>query len=569
MLTLRATRAASGEEPEFAPARGETMMASGAHKPQFDYVIVGGGSAGCTLANRLSADARLEICLVEAGPADRSPFIHVPIGFVFLFDHPRLGWHYWSSPQPNAGQRRIFVPRGRTLGGTSAINGMVYMRGHADDYDEWAALGNPGWSYREVLPYFLRSENNAEFRGSSFHGERGPLHVITPKTLNPLSKTFLAATDELGYVRNVDFNGAVQDGFGARQLTQRDGRRETGATAFLSSVMSRRNLTVITRALADRLLVKERRACAVEIIHSNGERRTVSARREVILAGGVFGSPAVLMRSGIGPAEQLRSLGIDVALDVAEIGRNLQDHPAATIQHRSPSAASFGISIAAAPAMMRAGIEYLFKRSGPLASNILEVGGFIRTRPELSRPDVQLSFTAARRGKKSHMGLGHGYSLTPILLRPKSRGSVRLQSRAPDVAPLIDIGMFTASEDIKTLIEGMKVSRKILAAHAFDIYRGVEELPGPGSQTDDEIEEFVRSHAGTAFHPVGTCRMGSDAGAVVDPALRFRGIEGLRVVDASVMPTIVGGNTNAPTIMIAEKAADMILGRPAPLPVAT
>ena len=526
----------------------------------FDYVIIGAGSAGCVLANRLSADPAIRVCLIEAGPPNRSPYIHVPLGMVKLTHHKILGWQDQTVAQKDAAGRSIPMPHGRTLGGSSSINGMVYMRGHPRDYDEWAAAGNPGWSYRDVLPYFRRSEHNEQWAGSEFHGAGGPLNVRDPSALNPMVKVLFEATDSLQLPRNADFNGAQQEGFGLRQITQRKGRRESTATAFLNPVKRRPNLRIMTSVVANRILFDGRRATGVELAFESTQH-IVMARREIIVAAGAISSPLLLLRSGIGDAEALRQRGIAVTHHLPGVGGNLQDHVAVGIKVSSPSSLPYGLTIGKLPRIALSAIEYLLLRRGLFASNVMQAGGFVRTEPSLDRPDIQYSFMPALRNASGGIAWGHGYTLSTFLLRPRSRGTVGLA--AGDVRqPAIDPRFFSAADDIEVLLRGLKLARRILAAPAFDKYRGKELMPGAGVQSDDQLKDFIRKTSATAFHPVGTCRMGNDVEAVVDAQLRVRGVEGLRVVDASVMPTIIGGNTNAPVIMIAEKASDMILGKP-------
>lgn len=535
----------------------------------FDYVIVGAGSAGCVLANRLSADPTITVCLVEAGPTDTSPLIHVPLlGLPKLFGHERLNWRFMSTPQAGGGGRSIYMPRGKVLGGSSAINGMVYIRGHPGDYDDWRDAGNGGWSFAEVLPYFCRSENNAEWRNSPYHGTSGPLGVANVRARNPLTKQFLEAARSENILPCGDFNG--QDGVGAgyRQITQSLGKRASSAAAFLAPVKNRKNLSIITDALADRVLFEGRRATAVRVL-LGGEERAVHARREVILSAGAIGSPHILLRSGVGDAVQLQTRGVPLVHHLSGVGRNLHDHPTISIASETRSTEPYGISAKVLPRLAWNLIEYLLFRRGLLASNGFEVGAFVRSEPDLARPDVQLSLmTALQRistgaGPPSlQFGYGHGYSLTAVVLRPQSRGSVALASRDPLAAPLIDPGFLQVGYDLDALLTGLKLVRRLLAKPAFDRYDSTELAPGRGVQDDDALRSYIRASGGLAFHPVGTCAMGQGAEAVVDAELRVHGVERLRVVDAAVMPTIPGGNTNAPTIMIAEKAADMILGRP-------
>jgi choline dehydrogenase-like flavoprotein len=468
-----------------------------------------------------------------------------------------LNWRFETAPQQDAGNRSIYVPRGRALGGSSSINGMVYIRGHPLDFDDWAAAGNPGWSYREVLPYFRKSENNEQFGGDPYHGKGGLLNVTNVSTRNRLDDIFLEAADSMQFRRCPDFNGADQEGFGLRQVTVRDGRRASTARAFLRPVRHRRNLLVLTDASVSRVMIAEGRATGV-VARVDGKERQIGARREVILAAGTVASPMILLRSGIGDGAQLQALGIEPIRHRPEVGRNWQDHIAAAVQFTSPVALSYGLSARGLPRLLCSLGQYALVRRGLLASNVMQSGGFVRTDPALDRPDMQYVFLPAFRDKAGRIGRGHGYGLIAILLRPKSRGTIRLASADPDVGPVIDPQFFSDADDLEVLLRGVKLARRILAAPAFDRVRGTETAPGAEIQGDDGLRQFIRNTAATTFHAVGTCRMGADTDSVVDPSLRVRQIERLRVVDASVMPTLIGGNTNAPTIMIAEKAADLI-----------
>jgi len=523
---------------------------------EYDYVIVGGGSAGCVLANRLSARADIRVLLLEAGGRDFSPFIHMPAGISKLVDDPNIDWRYQTEPESELHGRSLYWPRGRVLGGSSSINAMCYTRGHTLDYDEWAGLAGEEWNYSNVLPYFLRAEDQS--RGANFyHGVGGPLSVEDLKYRNPLSAVFVEAGVARGLVRNADFNGAAQEGVGYYQVTQRNGRRCSTAVAYLRPARARANLEIRTRCPVSRVLFSGMRATGVEY-RQKGNVHVIHARREVLLSAGAIGSPQLLLLSGIGTADDLRALGIPVVADLPDVGRNLQDHLDFCTLNKCIRPITYDMTTWQEFAVA---LRYLATRSGPGVSNVAEAGAFIRSSfAQDNRPDIQLHFVPAQLDDHGRNRLpGHGFTIHACALRPLSRGRLMLRSARPEDAPRIQPGYLTAAQDLNGLLEGIRISREIISAAPFAPYRGVEVFPGDGNTTRGDIEDMVRCKAETIYHPVGTCRMGNDARSVVDGELRVRGIQALRVIDASVMPRLIGGNTNAPTIMIAEKAADQLL----------
>lgn len=523
--------------------------------PSYDYIIVGAGSAGCVLAHRLAARPGLRVLLLEAGGADRNPFIHMPAGLARLVGNRRINWNYYTEPEPQLLGRRLYWPRGRVLGGSSSINAMCYMRGHPLDYAEWAAAASSDWGYAEVLPYFLRAEDQA--RGASeFHGVGGPLAVEDLRFRNPLSAVFVEAAAACGVPRNADFNGARQEGVGFYQVTQRRGRRCSAATAYLRPARPRSNLEIRTHCLAARVVFEGARAAGVEYLY-RGVSTRARADREVLLAGGAIGSAQLLLLSGLGPADELRALDIPVVADLAEVGRNLQDHLDFCTLYKCSSPITYDFSRWQEIAVL---LRYLLTRSGPGVSNIAEAGAFVRSplAPD-PRPDIQLHFVPAQLDDHGRNRLaGHGFTVHACALRPHSRGHLRLRSRRPQDPPLIQAGYLSDARDLPVLLEGIRLSRQIVHAAPFAPFRGAEVLPGEQCLSAQDLAEMVRRKAETIYHPAGSCRMGSDPRSVVDERLRVRGVEGLRVVDASVMPRLIGGNTNAPTVMIAEKAADWL-----------
>jgi len=521
----------------------------------YDYIIVGAGSAGCVLANRLSAQSADTVLLLEAGGADSNPFIHMPAGLARLVGNARIDWQYYTEPEPELNGRRLYWPRGRVLGGSSSLNAMCYTRGHRLDYDEWAALGADGWDYANVLPYFRKSEDQA--RGpSEHHGVGGPLSVEDLRFRNPLSATFVEAALQCGLERNSDFNGAVQDGVGFYQVTQRRGRRCSAAVAYLRPVSRRGNLEILTRCLATRVLFQGKRAVGVEY-RSGGELHRARAECEVILAAGAIASPQLLMLSGIGRADELRALGIQTVAESPQVGRNLQDHLDFCTLSKCTQSITYDFNLYQELAVA---VRYLLTRSGPGVSNIAEAGGFVRTHlaPD-QRPDIQLHFVPAQLDDHGRNRLsGRGYTVHACALRPLSRGHLSLRSGRPDDAPRIFASYLNEPKDMDVMLEGIRWSREILHAAAFAPFRGAEVCPGDAITTRLGLEETLRRKAETIYHPVGSCRMGADPASVVDCQLRVRGVDALRIADASVMPRLIGGNTNAPTMMIAEKLADLL-----------
>jgi choline dehydrogenase len=536
-------------------------------KPErFDYVIVGAGSAGCVLAARLTEDRSIRVLLLEAGPADRSWRIAMPAAVGSLLASDRFNWNYVSDPEPGLDGRRLTHPRGRVLGGSSSINGMVYVRGHARDYDGWASAGLPGWSYAEVLPYFKRAEGHVA-GGDAYHGGCGPLTVFAPDLeASPLAAAFVQAALESGYGFSPDVNGERQEGFGRiDRTTTRAGRRASVARAYLEPASHRANLIVRTGALVRRVILDGGRAIGVEYARGRRIERAL-ADAEVILSGGAINSPQVLQLSGIGDARDLAGAGVDVSCDLPAVGAHLNDHPDIVIQHHctepvSIYAANRGLGKVAA------GLRWFAQLESPANSNHFEAGGFIRSRPGIAHPDLQLTFMplAIKPGTIDDVGM-HSFQVHIDLMRPKSLGHVKIRSADPAAPPSIRFNYLTDPQDRDDLRTSVRLTREILSQPALDRYRGGELNPGGTLRSDGEIDAWIRRNVETCYHPVGTCRMGRDpSDSVVDAECRVHGIDALRVVDASVMPSIVSGNTNAPTIMIAEKASDLIRGK-SPLP---
>ena len=524
----------------------------------FDYIVVGAGSAGCVLANRLTADGRYRVLLLEAGPEDRNLWIHVPIGYAKLFTDARQNWLYNSEPEPELGGRSIIQPRGKVMGGSSSINGLLYIRGQAEDFDHWRQLGNTGWSFDDVLPYFRRAEDQS--RGEDeLHGVGGPLSVSDVSETHPVCDAFIAACEQAGLPRTDDFNGKSQEGAGYFQLTTRNGRRWSTARGYLKPVRRRPNLRVVSSALTTRILFEGRRAVGVEYTQGGTTHRP-RANAEVILASGAFNSPQLLQLSGVGPADLLREHGIAVIADMPGVGADLQDHYQARFNYRCSERVTMNDMMNSLTGRVTAGLRYALFRKGFLTVGAGYAGGFFKTDPALPTPDVQfhfILFSADAVGQKLHPWPGFLASICQ--LRPESRGFVRIKSADPAQAPAIQPRYMSAPHDRDVMTKGMQLLRRVMRQPALSRYIVEELVPGPKVASDAELLEFARQKGTTVFHPTSTCRMGSDVTAVVDERLRVHGFQGLRVADGSIMPTVVSGNTNAACIMIGEKASDMIL----------
>jgi choline dehydrogenase-like flavoprotein len=517
-----------------------------------DVIIVGAGSAGCVMANRLSSDPSRRVCLIEAGPRDRNPFIHIPLGLALLARSRSLNWSYATEPEPALMNRRLYWPRGRVLGGSSAINAMIYMRGHPADYAGWAKAAGPDWDWPAVRQVFLDLEGNTDL-DDEHHGTTGPLSVSDLRAVNPLSRAFVAAGQECQHLATPDFNGASQEGVGLYQVTQKDGRRFSSARAFLDPVRHRPNLTILTGEQVERVLFDGNRATGVRL---RGRDLLLSPGGEVILCGGAINSPQLLMLSGIGPGAELQRMGIPVLQDAPEVGANLADHLDISVQAALQGREAIGVAPSFLPRALKAAWDFATAGRGELTSNIAEAGGFVRSDPSRDRPNLQFHFIPAYlhdHGRK--LSWGYGLTLHVCDLLPKSRGRISLASPDPKAPPRIKANYLSHPDDLPTLLRALKIARRITEAPALACHIRRETLPGPSVQTDADLESFIRARAETIYHPVGTCRMGLDPKAVTDPEGRVRGVIGLRVVDASLMPSIIAGNTNAPTMMIAETIA--------------
>src|SRR5262245_8639518 len=524
----------------------------------FDYIIVGAGSAGCVLANRLTESGRHKVLLLEAGPGDRNLWLHIPLGYGKLFTDRRFNWCYATEPQPECHGRQVIAPRGKVVGGSSSINGLIYIRGQAEDFDHWRQLGNAGWSFEDVLPYFRKSEDN-ERGANEFRGSGGPLSVSDARDAHPLALAYIEAAQQCGYPRNDDFNGASQEGAGLYQTTMRDGVRCSAAAGYLKPARRRTNLRIVADALTTRILFEGRRAVGIEYVVGN-DKRVARAAAEVIVASGTFNSPQLLQLSGLGPASLLQSLGIPVIADMPGVGDGLNDHYAGRIMLRCREPITLNDAVRGWSGKAAAGLRYALTRRGALTVSAITAGCFVRAHPASATPDSQCSMAL-------YSGDSIGGELHPFpgvtgvctLLRPESRGFVRIKSADPSDAPAIHPNYLATAKDRETVLAGVKVLRRIFRAPAMAHHVAGEIEPGEQCVNDDELLDFIRRRGSTTYHPVSTCRMGQDARAVTDERLRVRGFSSLRVIDASIMPAVVSGNTNAATIMIGEKGADMVL----------
>lgn len=530
----------------------------------FDYIVVGAGTAGCVIAARLSEDPSIEVCLIEAGGSERHPYISIPAAVGCAIMNPKMGWGLKTTPQDALGGRQVPLPRGRIIGGSGSINGMAYYRGDGKDYDDWAAEGNPGWDYAHLLPYFLRSEHNPEKADSPYHATGGPMGVSFIRKPNRLCEAFNDAMKDFGYPYCDDFNAAHPNGYGYRQGTIWKGKRVSTASVYLRPAMKRKNLTVLKDTPTRRVLFEGTRATGVEVQAAEGIQ-CFGASKEVIVCGGAYHSPHILLNSGVGDSTELEASGVDVVHHLPGVGKNLHDHPSTYTALDMSNSTSYGISWKAAPRDILQFCQYGLFRGGPMASNLFETNAYIKTMPYSDRPDLQLVFQPARRNIKPFpIPINHGYAVATVCLYPLSRGTVTLASNDPLEAPLIDLALGKEGEDIQTLVRGLKLARRVAHHDSFGKYAATERVPGVDIQSDDELEAYVRETLITVHHPGSTCRMGNKASDVVNHELKIHGLDGIRVADASIYPRVPGANTNASVVAIAEKAADMILGVPAP-----
>ena len=533
----------------------------------FDYIVVGAGTAGCVIAARLSEDPSCEVCLIEAGGSERHPYVSIPAAVGCAIMNPKMGWGLKTTPQEALGGRQVPLPRGRIIGGSGSINGMAYYRGDGKDYDDWAAEGNPGWDFAHLLPYFLRSEHNPEKADSPYHATGGPMGVSFIRKPNRLCEAFNDAMKDFGYPYCDDFNAAHPNGYGYRQGTIWKGKRVSTASVYLRPAMKRKNLTVLKDTPTRRVLFEGKKATGVEVQAAEGIQ-SIGAGKEVIVCGGAYHSPHILLNSGVGDSRELEAAGVGVVHHLPGVGRNLHDHPSTYTALDMSNSTSYGISWKAAPRDILQFFQYALFRGGPMASNLFETNAYIKTMPYSDRPDMQLVFQPARRNIKPFpIPINHGYAVATVCLYPLSRGAVTLASNDPLAAPLIDLALGKEKEDIQTLVRGLKLARKVAHHDSFGKYAASERVPGMDIQSDEELEAYVRETLITVHHPGSTCRMGNKDSDVVNHELKIHGLDGIRIADASLYPRVPGANTNASVVAIAEKAADMILGIPAPEPM--
>jgi len=533
----------------------------------FDYIIVGAGTAGCVLAARLSENPDNRVCLIEAGGSEKHPYISIPAAVGCAIMNPKMGWGLSTEPQEGLNGRRVPLPRGKIIGGCGSINGMAYYRGDGKDYDDWAAEGNSGWSYADLLPYFLRSEHNPEYKDSPYHNTGGPMGVSFIPKPNKLCNAFNEAMEDMGFPYCEDFNTAHPNGYGFRQGSIWKGKRVSTAATYLRPAMKRKNLTVLSKSPTRRVLFEGKKAIGVEI-QSPAGIQSYGAGKEVIVSGGAYHSPHILLNSGVGDSAQLQEVGIDVVHELKGVGKNLHDHPSTYTALDMDDSTSYAISWKAMPRDIMQFFQYALFRGGPMASNLFETNAYIKTLPYSDRPDLQLVFQPARRNIKPFpIPINHGYAVATVCLYPLSRGAVTLASNDPLQAPKIDLGLGKEREDIQTLLRGLKLARQVALHDSFGQYDATERVPGKDIQSDDELEAYIRETMITVHHPGSTCRMGNSDTDVVNHELKVHGMESLRVADASIYPRVPGANTNASVVAIAEKAADMILGVSAPEPL--